>query len=83
MNDKSHFNEEYSTSSVGERLQHHQAVMSNLQVWMKVLRCLFWIGIAVTAFITLPFYYALGAVYVVALMMIIVWAAWQMVRGKA
>ena len=57
-------------------------VMSNLQVWMKVLHLVFWIGLVVIAFITLPFYYALGALYAVPLIMVIVWAAWQLIRGK-
>jgi hypothetical protein len=83
MNDQNHTNEEHPTSSTGERVQHHPAVMSKLQVWMKVLHWVFWICLAVTAFITLPFYYALGAVYAVPLVMVIVWAVWQMVRGKA
>ena len=58
-------------------------MISKLQVWMKVLRLVFWIGLAVIAFITLPFYYALGAVYAVPLVMVFVWAVWQMVRGEA
>jgi hypothetical protein len=58
-------------------------VMSKLQVWMKVLHLVFWIGLAVIAFITLPFYYALGAMYAVPLVMVVVWAAWQLIRGKA
>ena len=57
-------------------------VMSKLQVWMKVLQLVFWIGLAVIAFITLPFYYALGALYAVPLVMVIVWAVWQLIRGK-
>lgn len=57
-------------------------VMSKLQVWMKVLHLVFWIGLAVIAFITLPFYYALGALYAVPLVMVIVWAVWQLIRGK-
>lgn len=58
-------------------------VMNKLQVWMKVLHLVFWIGLAVIAFITLPFYYALGALYAVPLVMVVVWAVWQLVRGKA
>ena len=48
-----------------------------------ILYLVFWIGLAVIGFITLPFYYALGALYVVPLVVVIVWAAWQMVRGEA
>jgi hypothetical protein len=58
-------------------------VMSKLQVWVKVLHLVFLIGLAVIAFITLPFYYALGAMYAVPLVMVVVWAAWQLIRGKA
>ena len=83
MNDQNNINEEHPNSSTGERVQHHPAVMSKLQVWMKVLHLVFWIGLAVTAFITLPFYYALGTVYAVPLVMVIAWAVWQMVRGEA
>ena len=83
MNDQNNINEERLTASAGERVQHHPAVLSKLQAWIKVLHLVFWIGLAVIAFITLPFYYALGALYVVPLMVVIVWAAWQMVRGEA
>ena len=83
MSDQNHIPEEHPILSAGERVQHHQAVTSKLQVWIKVLHLVFWIGLAVIAFITLPFYYALGALYVVPLVMVALWAAWQMVRGKA
>lgn len=94
MNDQNHINEKHLAASVDESIQHHPAdnfnregrnkppVMSKLQVWLKVLHWVFWICLAVAAFITLPFYYALGAVYAVPLMMVIVWAVWPMVRGK-
>ena len=59
------------------------AVTSKLQVRMKILLFVFWIGLAVITFITLPFYYALGALYVVPLVIVALWAVWQMVRGEA
>ena len=81
MNDQNHINEKCPALSAAERVQHHPPEMSKLQLWLKVLYLIFWIGLAVIAFITLPFYYALGALYVVPLMVVIIWAAWQMVRG--